>query len=110
MFHSGNEIDLSRLVDPLYHALWGISLHTILRTVNIDSYTFQYIPEDQVTHLGLINFQFGEPIFLFRPEYETAYNTFNDWCCDGTGGVAVLGQPGIGLGYSTLCVISNAKY
>jgi len=68
----------------------------MLRRVRVGTESFEYLSKKRLVDLGLNALRWTEDVFLFRPEYEFANSLLGSWCHDGSGGVAVIGQPGIG--------------
>jgi len=80
----------------LHKSLWGIELTSLLLEVRIGSQPFKYLPKENIVAMRLNDLRFPEDVLLFRPEYEIASDLLKQWSRDGSGGVAVIGQPGIG--------------
>jgi hypothetical protein len=94
-FHPIVTLQLS-VARRLYQALWGNGLlDTILEQV--PGRKEKCLSKSQVSGLQLRELGYDAKTLLVREEYETALKTFEDLPADHDyGGVAVVGQPGIG--------------
>ena len=82
----------------MYTALWKQPLDSILRDApaNAGEKVLKYIPLSLLAELGLTSVNYRDKVLLIREEYNTLFDTLEDWNQLGGGGVVVTGQPGIG--------------
>ena len=88
-----------RVGEQLHRALWRTpsTLEAMLLDVP-GCQGLQYMSETQLNELGLRNMGYNERCLLIRHEYLSAFNDLTSISsnADGSGGVVVTGQPGIG--------------
>lgn len=83
----------------VYYKCWWEGLDKLLRPV--PGCDLKYLPEEHIKSLKLKRLSFDESILLVRKEYEVAFTYLQS--CDEKGywvrtrGMAVTGQPGIGM-------------
>ena len=76
----------------VYTALWKKPLYSVFHDVPADSNgtVLKYIPSSVIAKLRLAYMGYHEDVLLVREEYDTAFDTFQDW---NLGGAVVTGQP-----------------
>jgi hypothetical protein len=87
---------LARAAGRLQKRLWNKPLDIFL-SIDIDEQCFKYIPRNLLDELNICNLKWNESTYLVRPEYEAAYDAMKVMKRSGNGGVAIIGQPGIGM-------------
>ncbi|KAI0290088.1 hypothetical protein B0F90DRAFT_667656 [Multifurca ochricompacta] len=97
------KIDLVRgTADRLYCTLWKKPLESIWAPVVVPDpkKTYKYIPQDQLSKLGVKHLGYNEKALLFRDEYRLALNDIEEWSKTrrehDNGGVVIIGHPGLG--------------
>ena len=82
--------------ERLHQMIWGRDLGEMLLDVPKCG-DLRYMPETQVNELGLRHLGYNEKVLLVRHEYLSAFDNLTSISLnDGSGGVIVTGQPGIG--------------
>jgi len=95
--------------ERLHQVIWGTDLGEMLLDVP-KCRGFRYIPETQVNELGLQDLGYGEKVLLVRHEYISAFDHLTSISLnDRSGGVVVMGEPGIGAG-SLLFTTTRSHY
>ena len=91
------EYEVTAAARHLHDMLWGKNNFLVHgRCVSTDS-SLHYIPAKVIQTMRLHTLGFREDVFLLREEYIDAYQTIGVWRHEtGIGGVAIIGQPGIG--------------
>jgi hypothetical protein len=63
----------------VYRTLWRKPLDTLLKSLEIDSVEFSYLPSKTVKNLQLKQLGFYENVLLVRNEYTNAERQLEDW-------------------------------
>jgi hypothetical protein len=98
-------------VARLHTALWNHSLDTVLLEETDDSgKPFKYVPKAQMERLRLDFLSYHASVFLVREEFVFAFDALESRSLNPhSGGVVVMGQPGIGMWSPPTGILMNLK-
>ncbi|KAI0298440.1 hypothetical protein B0F90DRAFT_1669030 [Multifurca ochricompacta] len=106
------KIDLVRgTADRLYRTLWKKPLNPILAPVVVPDpkKTYMYVPQDQLSKLGVKHLDCEEEALLFRDEYILAHKAIKEWSkkrrTEKSGGVVITGHPGLEMNAGKTCFL-----